>query len=91
MSTEYICNGCDTVFDADDLIQKHTNKDIIDVCPECGSEEIEEAMECDVCGEMRPVSKCTTNTTAHTYWDPPETSVICDSCSEEAYNTKPEW
>lgn len=44
-----ICNNCGTIFDADDY-------DIKGICPDCESDNIDKAVECEICGDTVPES-----------------------------------
>lgn len=52
------CNDCDCVFECPDGIEEKVGEycgqpayEMQDVCPNCGSHDIDEAIQCDVCGE----------------------------------------
>ena len=58
----FICNECKKVFDQDDIIEVHDDPSPDGVslvsgyytyyeCPHCGSGDIKEAVECQICGD----------------------------------------
>ena len=79
----YICNKCKEVFD-----ETHMRSEVVfesdgyqkwgyvDECPECGSEDFEEAVDCDLCGEWIPESKRIWGGVAH---------VICPDCAKSYF------
>jgi len=70
----YKCNSCGEEFSPDDaeqetFIEYHGTSVVSDICPHCGSSNIEEMYECKVCGNL--------------FTDSDLTDYVCDNCISE--------
>lgn len=54
MSNEivYVCNRCDYDFTLEESHRWTCDGDVVTVCPNCGSDDIDEAKRCPVCREI---------------------------------------
>lgn len=69
----FICNHCERVFDDEDMgVYEEPHGEETGVCPYCGSEDIEEALRCELCGEAHLPDEL------HDGW--------CDDCIAEYNN-----
>lgn len=50
----YICNRCGEGFSLEEGETRHYEEGDITVCPNCGSDDIEEAVRCRMCHEIIP-------------------------------------
>ena len=74
---KYVCSECGEIFDEDEaktIYERDTGEggygSVIwsyDVCPFCGSEDLEEARECPICGE----------------WHDPDSGELCEDCKKD--------
>lgn len=48
----YVCNECGETFSLEEGETKHYEEGDITVCPECGSDDIEEGERCKICREI---------------------------------------
>ena len=48
----YVCNECGETFTLEEGRTKHFEEGDITVCPECGSDDIEEGERCKICREI---------------------------------------
>lgn len=66
----YICNKCGETFSLEEGRTKHYEEGDITVCPNCGSDDIEDGERCPVCKEI------------HYEWD--FTGGVCKNCFADA-------
>lgn len=79
----YFCNQCgNTFYEPHQHIERHGFTEgpyeTTNVCPYCGDTDYEEAFECDLCGQILPVSKKNIITA-----DDGDIVWMCDGCYEE--------
>ena len=59
---KYYCYDCGKIMDEDELLTKtveYSHGELVDeaICPYCGSDEVDEAKVCELCGEAMPTDK----------------------------------